>query len=86
MPHVPLRNVHSLAVSMATNTPETLTVFLKQGERKHWYCPLVSRLSASLAITMPLPALAVTMKPALMTEMMARPSALAITWAAKKSH
>lgn len=42
------------------------------------------RLSASLAMTMPLPPLAVTMKPALMTEMMARPSALAITWAARR--
>lgn len=39
----------------------------------------VLRLSANLAITTPLPPLAVTRKPALMTEMMARPSALAIT-------
>lgn len=39
----------------------------------------ILRLSGSLAITTPLPPLAVIMKPALMTEMMARPSALAIT-------
>ncbi|TNN35124.1 hypothetical protein EYF80_054717 [Liparis tanakae] len=39
----------------------------------------VSRLSASLAMTMPLPPLAVIMKPALTTEMMASPWALAMT-------
>lgn len=43
------------------------------------FCACVLRLSDSLAITMPLPPLAVIMKPALMTEMMARPSAFAIT-------
>lgn len=39
----------------------------------------VLRLSASRAMTMPLPPRAVIMKPALITEMIARPSAFAIT-------
>lgn len=43
----------------------------------------VLRLSASREMTMPLPPRAVIMKPALMTEMMARPSAFAMTWAEK---
>lgn len=60
-------------------TPNQIVKTKEEEEEKEEIQIFVLRLSAILAITTPLPPLAVTRKPALMTEMMARPSALAIT-------
>lgn len=69
----------------APSMPSTEASLWKEDNKESWCCTKVDLLpSGRRARTIPLPPLAVTRNPALITERMARPLALAITWATRR--